>query len=146
MLYSPSIDDHMKTIGIDQSLWNRSSFEHKFLNNTKKIYQHAGKWDDQQKLKDILDADMVLIPEGVTYDSPNLHMTSTPFKKPSARKSLCLFTKILNVKKKTAKRRVGAAKSKPRAMEVGNICGPIKQNKKGLQKSMIRSNVIFMNW
>ena len=32
-------------------------------------------------------------------------MTSTPAKKPSARKSLCLFTNILDVKPKTAKRR-----------------------------------------
>ena len=41
-------------------------------------------------------------------------------KKLSARKSLCLFTNILNVKKKTAKRRVGAAKSKRKSMKVGN--------------------------
>ena len=91
-----------------------------FLNNIKKIYQHAGKFDDQQNLKDILDADMVLTPEEVIYDSPNVPMTSTPVKKPSASKSLCLFTNILNVKKKTAKRRVGAAGSKCRAMKVGN--------------------------
>ena len=75
------LEYHMKTIGIGQSLWNKSSFEHKCLNNIKKIYQHEGKCDDQKSIKDILDADMVLIPEGVTYDSPNLHMTSTPFKK-----------------------------------------------------------------
>ena len=29
----------------------------------KKIYQHAGKCDNQQKHKDILDADMVPTPE-----------------------------------------------------------------------------------
>ena len=52
----------MKTIGIDQSLCNRSYFEHKFLNNIKKIYQHAGKCDDQQNLKDTLDSDMVYTP------------------------------------------------------------------------------------
>ena len=63
----------------------------------KKIYQHAGKCDDQQNLKDILDAAMVSIPEGVIYDIPNVTMKSTPVKKPSARKSLYLFTKILNV-------------------------------------------------
>ena len=40
-----------------------SSFEHKCLNNIKKIYQHAGKCDDQQTLKDIIDADMVSTPE-----------------------------------------------------------------------------------
>ena len=99
----------MKTIGIDQSLCNRSSFEHKCLNNIKKIYQHAGKCDDQQTLKDILDADMVSNPEEVTDYSPNVTMKPTQAKKQSARKPLCLFTNILNVKRKTAKRRVGAA-------------------------------------
>ena len=63
MLQSPRLEDHMKTIAIDKSLCNRYSFEQKFLNNIKYIYQHAGKWDDQQNLKDILDADMVFSPE-----------------------------------------------------------------------------------
>ena len=97
MLKSPRHEYHMNNIGIYQSLWNRSSFEHKCLNNIKNIYQHAGKCDYQQNLKDILDADMVSTPEEVTYDSPNLSMTSTRVKIPSSRKSLCLFTNILNV-------------------------------------------------
>ena len=62
MLQSLRLEDHMITIGIDQSLCNRSYFEHKCLNNIKKIYQHASKCDDQQNLKDILDADMVSTP------------------------------------------------------------------------------------
>ena len=90
------------------------------MNNIKNIHQHAGKCDDQKNLKDILDANMMSTPEGVIYDNPNEPMTSTPFKKPSARKSLCLFTHILNVKKKTAKIRVGAEISKRRAMKLGN--------------------------
>ena len=36
MLQSPRLQDHMKTIGIYQSLSNRSSFEHKYLNNIKR--------------------------------------------------------------------------------------------------------------
>ena len=59
MLQSPRLEDHMKTIGIDQSLFKRSSFEHKYLIKIEKIYQHAGKCDDQQNLKDVLDAAMV---------------------------------------------------------------------------------------
>ena len=59
MLQSTHIEDHMKTIGIDQSLCNRSSFENKCMNNIKKIYQHDGKCDYQQNIKDILDAAMV---------------------------------------------------------------------------------------
>ena len=35
------------------------------MNNIKYIYQHAGKCDDQQNLKNILDATMVSTPEGV---------------------------------------------------------------------------------
>ena len=90
------------------------------MNNIKKIYQHAGKCDDQQNIKDIIDAAMVSTPEGVTYDIPNMPMTSTPVKKPSARKSLFLFTNILDVKKKTAKRRIVAEKSKRKAMKAGS--------------------------
>ena len=65
----------MKTIGIDQF-----SFEQIVLNNIKKIYQRAGKCDDQQNLKDILDAAMVSTPDEVTYDIPNVPVTSTPLK------------------------------------------------------------------
>ena len=75
------------------------------MNNIKNIYQHAGKCDYQQNLKDILEAALLSTPEGFIYNSPNVHMPSTPVKKPSASKSLCLFTNILDVKPKTAKRR-----------------------------------------
>ena len=50
MLQSSRLEDHMKTIGIDQSSFFRYSFEHRCMNNIKKIYQHAGKCDDQQNL------------------------------------------------------------------------------------------------
>ena len=52
---------------------------------------------------------MVSTPEGFTDDSLISPMTSTPVKKPSARKSLYLSTNILDVKKKTSIRRVEAA-------------------------------------
>ena len=51
---SSRLDDHMKTFGIDQSSFTRSSFEHICMKNIKKIYQHVGKCDDQKNLKDIL--------------------------------------------------------------------------------------------
>ena len=78
MLQSPHLEYHMKTIGMHQSLCNRSSFEHTFLNNIKKIYQQAGKCDGQQNLKDIIDSAMVSTPEEVKDDSPHVPMTSTP--------------------------------------------------------------------
>ena len=62
--------------------------------NIKKIYQHGGKCDDQQNLKDTIDAAMVYTPERGTDNSTNVPMESTPVKKPSASKSLCLFTNI----------------------------------------------------
>ena len=65
----------MKIIGIEQSSFTRSSFEHRFMNNIKKIYQHAGKCDDQQNLKDIIDAAVLSTPEGVTDNIPKVHMS-----------------------------------------------------------------------
>ena len=62
MLQSSCIEEYIKTIGIDQLLCNSSSFEHKLLNNIKKIYQHEGKCDDQKNFKDMLDAVMVANP------------------------------------------------------------------------------------
>ena len=53
---------------------------------------------------------MVYTPEGLTDNSTRYSMTATPVKEKSDRKSLCLFTNILNVKKKTAIRLVGASK------------------------------------
>ena len=85
MLQSSRLEDHMKTIGIDQSSFTRSSFEHICMNNIKKIYQHAGKCNDQQNLKDILEYPILSTPEGLTDNSTNVHMISSPVKKPSAR-------------------------------------------------------------
>ena len=110
----------MKTICIEPYLFTKSSFEQLFINSLKKIYQHAGKCDDQQNIKDIIYADMLSTLEGVTDNSPNLPMTSTPVNKPSARKSLCLFTNILYVKWKAEKCIIVDAKSKHRAMKIGN--------------------------
>ena len=70
------------------------------MNNIKKIYQHADKCDYQQILNDILEAALLSTPEGFTDISPNVHMPSTPVKKPISRKSLCLFTIRLDVLKK----------------------------------------------
>ena len=92
----------MKTIGIGQYLINNALYEHKCLQNIKKLYKHIGKWDDQKQFKDILEAAMVSTPEGFTNNSPISPMTSTPFKKPSAKKRSCLFTIVLDVKEKTA--------------------------------------------
>ena len=144
MLQLSRLEDHMKTICIDQSSFTRSSFEHRCMNNIKNIYQHSGKCDDQQNLKDIIYAAILSTPEGVTDNSPNVHLTSSPAKKPSARKSLCLFTNILAVKHTTAKRRFVAAKYRRKSTKVCNNLWTKKQTK-GILKSMSRSNVICIH-
>ena len=75
---------------------NRPSVEHKCLNNIKIIHQHAGKCDDQQNLRDIIDAAMVYTPDEVTVVITSFHITQTKVKT-SAGKSLCLFTNIFDV-------------------------------------------------
>ena len=91
----------------------------------KKIFQHEGKCDHQQNLMDIIGASVLYNPEGVTDNIPNVHMTSTSVKKPSAMKSLCLFTNILDIKPKTEKRRVVAENLNAEPLKLVIACGSI---------------------
>ena len=79
---------------------------------------------------------MVSALEGFTDDSPNVPMKSTAVKKRSARKSLCLFTNTFDVKKKTGKRCIGAAKSKHRAMKVVNSLCTKKKTKRAFKNKL----------
>ena len=81
MLKSPRLKYHVQTIGIYQSLRKNALYEHKCLENIKKLYKQAGKWDDQNQFKDILEAVMVSTPEGDTNNSPISPITSTPVNK-----------------------------------------------------------------
>ena len=74
---------------------------------------------------------MVSTPEGFTDNSPISTMTSTPVKKPSARKPLCLFTYVLDWKKKTASRQVGDVKSKRKAIKSGTTPWELKPKRNG---------------
>ena len=76
---------------------------------------------DQKQFKYILLVEMVSTPKGLANNSPISPMTSTPVKKARDRKSLCLFTNILDMKKKPATRRFGAAKLKSDEIEYGTI-------------------------
>ena len=133
MLQSLGLKYHVQTIGFYQSLINNALYEHKCLENIKKLYKQAGNFDDQQKFKDILGGAMVSTPEGLTNDSPISPMTSTLVKKPYAQKSLCLFTNILDVKK-TATCKVGAAKYERKAIKYINTPWELKQKRKGNSK------------
>ena len=75
--------------------------EQKCLQNINNLYKHASKCNNQQQFKDIIEASMFSTPKGFTNNGPRYPMTSTPVKKQSARKSLCIFTNILEVKTKT---------------------------------------------
>ena len=73
-------------------------------------------------------------------------MTPTPVKKPSARKSLCLFTNILDVKKKTVTRRVGGAKSKYKAIKYRTPPWSLKPKGKGKSKINDQIKKSIYNW
>ena len=89
--------------------------------------------DNQKRYKDILEADMVSTTEGFTNNITIYLRTSTPVKKPSAQKSLCMFTKVLEVKK-NAYRQVGAAKSKRKEINFGNTPLELEQKRNGNSK------------
>ena len=81
---------------------------------------------------------MVSTPEELTDNSPIFTMKPIPVKKSSAQKSLCMFTNILDVNKKTAYRQVGATQSKCKAIKYGNTPWAFKQGEKGTKKSVKR--------
>ena len=91
------------------------------------MYQHAGTCDNQPNLKDIIDDSMVSTPYVVTNKILNVPMTSTPVKKPSARKSLCFFANIFDVKQKNSKTLYCSCKMKMQSHDSGYY--PMEQEK-----------------
>ena len=92
----------MVTIGIDQLLSNSAMYEHRFLENIDKLYTSADKCDDQHQYKDILQAEMIYTHDIFTDNSPISPRPHVTVKNTSEIKSLCLSTKVLGAKKKTA--------------------------------------------
>ena len=99
MFQSQILRYQVQTIGIHPYLSINAIYEHKCLVNIRKLYKQAGKCDNKQQFKYIIDAAMFSTPEGFTENSPISPMNPTPVNKPSARKSLCMFTKNIDVKK-----------------------------------------------
>ena len=96
-------------------------YGHRYLENIKKLYITAGKYDDKQKYKAMIEALMVSKPEGCTNNIPT---TPNPYlltKNPSVRKLLPQFTETLNVKHNTAVQRFGEAKAKRKAIKTCNV-------------------------
>ena len=80
MLQSPQLKYHVQTVVIHPPLSNNDIYEYKCLENIKILYKQASKCDNQQQLKDILEAAMVSTPEGFTNNSPISPMISSPAK------------------------------------------------------------------
>ena len=77
---------------------------------------------------------MVLTLEELINDSLNVPMTSTPVKKPSARKSLCLFTNKLNVKNTIENVMLELQNPNAEPCKWVIAYGPRKQNERVIQK------------
>ena len=60
----------MFTIVVDQSLSNSTMYEHRCIENIKKLYKSAGKCDYQQHYKAIIEAAMVSTTEGFNGNIP----------------------------------------------------------------------------
>ena len=89
---------------------------------------------------------MVSTPEGFTNNSTRSPISPTPVKKPINRKSLCLFTNILDVKKKTATHRVISNKSKRKLIKYGTTLRALKPKRKGNSKINDQINKYLYNW
>ena len=89
---------------------------------------------------------MFSTPEGLTNNIPRSPMTPTPVNKPSARKSLFLFTNILDVKNKYTIRLVRASKSNRNAVKKETMLWSMKT--KGTRNSKINNQIknFLYNW
>ena len=124
----------MVTIEFDPSLSNSAMYEHICLENMKKFYKSAGKYDDQQRYKAVNESSMVCTPVLFTDNSPISPSQYVTVKIPSARKSLHQFLDILEVKPKTGVRRFCAAKSDTKQSDLELCCGPVYQIGDDIQK------------
>ena len=87
-------------------------YEHRCLENINKLYKSAGKCDDQQKYKVILEAYIVSTPEGLVDNILMDVSTSGTLKNPSARKSRSRFLALLDIIQKNECTQNGSSKKK----------------------------------
>ena len=81
----------------------------------------AGKYDDQQQYKAIIEAAMVSIPEVFTHNIPISFGPYLPAKQPNTRKYLCKFSETLDAKPKTDFFWLCVSTSKSKAIREDNI-------------------------
>ena len=91
---------HKVAIGIYQLLSNSKMYEHICLENINKLYTSAVKFYYQLQYKDIIEAEMVSNPGRFNSNRPMSSRPSVTVRKSSARKLICLFTEVLDEKKK----------------------------------------------
>ena len=89
---------------------------------------------------------MVYIPDKFIYNSPISHGPPIIVINTSARKSLCLFTEVLDTKKKTAVHQVGDTKSKRKAIKAGSMLWSSIPNRKGNTKRNEKVEKYLYNW
>ena len=116
------------------------------MENIKKLYTSACKCDDQLQFKAIIEELIVSTPERFTDNIPISPGPPMIVKKCSARKSLHLFTEVLDVKNKTSVRQVVACKSKRKAIKSGSIFCSIIPKRKGHIKINEQVNKYLYNW
>ena len=87
---------------------------------------------------------MVSTSEGFSNNSPRPPMTQLKLNKPIARKSLCLFTNLLDVKNRTTIRQVRDAKSKRKAIKVGTIPCVFKPKKKVETRTLTNYHRLYL--
>ena len=84
--------------------------KHLCLENINKLYKYAGKCDDQNQYKAIMEATMVSITERITDNIKIAVGMLGTTKKPTARNPISQFWALLDVKQKTDVSIMGAAK------------------------------------
>ena len=70
----------MVTIDVDRSLSKSALYEHRFIENIKKLYKSPGKCDDKQQYKAITEAAIVSTPTGFTDNNTISYGQSIPIK------------------------------------------------------------------
>ena len=134
---------HRVTILVYQPLSKSAMYEHRYLENIKKLYKSAWKYDDQQQWKAILETAMISTTEWFTYNSPMSLSQYATAKNTSARKSFCQFLYTLEVKHETAVHRFCSTKSKRKSTRAGNTLFTVYQRGRDTKESINRSKNIF---
>ena len=124
----------MITIVVDQFFKTVIFTKHKFLDDIKKLYKYAGKFDGEQQYKYIIESVMVSNPEvlinniTMTVEAPGIN------KKLTSIKLLHKCSGLFYVKQKNAVIRLGDANKNTKAIRKVNLLWSNIENRKGSTK------------